>query len=1380
MAIYLQTTAFNLIYVYKKKGEDDAVKIGETTIEAYDIADIIEPNNEKVREAAHKRIKEQTTTAGVAYELLWAEVAWFKSQEGKEFSFNDSDVHEVLLYSGYQRKKFPELDATPKEWFLVNVEIAKKAIAAVKNQQEKIDGPVVPKIDKVEIVYREEQNDAIQRTLLHFSSGEKRMLWNAKMRFGKTLCALELINQLNVEKVLILTHRPTVRRGWFEDFHLINFATPFSYGSKNGKKQNCISDPKGRPDEFVAGKDLATLKSELANEGQHFIYFASVQDLRGHEKGTTEWKKNNKLVFSTPWDLIIFDEAHEGTQTGLGQNLINELLKNEPLQLYLSGTPYNILDQFNEDEIYTWDYNMEQDAKNNWERNHPGVPNPYAGLAQLSIYTYSLADVYEQNPDYVKSDDDFFNFSEFFRTWTGDIAKDGTAMPKDAEEGHFVHEADIVKFLNRLISDAPESYYPYSSEHFRNALSHTLWMVPGVNAAARLQCLINQHDLHLKFGFEVVNVAGEEQKFDAAGNDEGKKEKYEKNALEKVLNAIKAHQRTITLSCGRLTTGVSVPDWTGVFMMNGGYNTSAANYMQTIFRGQTPYKNGAIKTHCYAFDFAPDRTLTVISEYLKQQPSSCNRKKVDGKEVVNTENALHFMPVIAMKGGKEMEFNAHSFIATVNQAYTDHVLSHGFKSRYLFKNFNKFTEADHALLADIGKKLGGSSVKTNSDGTIVVSSNNLTDNTKPPKGGKRKPKGKDGDNEPTTQSRKSKEKKDKEAKSRKVLDMIFVRFPLLLFGCVDNVEGMTIDQLLSDNLIDDESWEEFMPKGLTKAIFRQIEHLVEVDVLISSTAAIIKQVKDADKMNIEERILTIAHMLSKFHFPDKETVLTPWRVVNMHMCDTLGGYDFFDETHTKLLEKPELREQENVTASIFCNPDAKILEINSKSGVYPLWIAYSFWAMQRNTISSFEQDWLLWKRVVENNLYVVCKTRMAEKITNRVLRGYNTNINTNTVSFENIVNILKDETKKARLVKKIKKESTYGKISKAMIDFDAVVGNPPYQTVVAQKETENGQKRSSSIFQYFQIIAELVGRYTSMIYPGARWIHRSGKGMEQFGLSQINDVHLKLLKFYPNSTDVFTDVGIADGLSIVMKDSKKSTPGFTYIYSSNGVEVTTFANNPGENLFALNPYSSNIADNLESFIQKYGCLHDSVLSQKLFSIESDFVEKNPSLVRKYNEEESFDKTKEIKLFANDKAGKSGRSQWYITSRSVITSGLEYLDKWKVVVSSANAGGQKRSNQIAILDNYSAFGRSRVALKTFESQREAENFFKYATSEVIRFAFLLTDEALTSLAKKVPDILDYSDNNGIIDFNKNVDEQLYKILNISIDEQNLIKEVLSKK
>lgn len=217
---------------------------------------------------------------------------------------------------------------------------------------------------------------------------------------------------------------------------------------------------------------------------------------------------------------------------------------------------------------------------------------------------------------------------------------------------------------------------------------------------------------------------------------------------------------------------------------------------------------------------------------------------------------------------------------------------------------------------------------------------------------------------------------------------------------------------------------------------------------------------------------------------------------------------------------------------------------------------------------------------------------------------------------------------------------------------------------------------------------------------------------------------------------------------------------------------------PGETLLPLNPADASIAEKLEVLAKGRGWLHDAVLSRKLFSIESDFVEKNPRAVRPYNDGDSFDPATEIKLLTNDKAGKAGRARWYVASRSVITTGLEHLDRWKVVVSSANAGGQKRDNQIAIIDNHSAFGRSRVALRTFATEAEARNFYRYATSELIRFAFLLSDEALTSLAKKVPDMHDYSDKNGIIDYHGNVDEQLYKLANLTESEIRHVRVTLA--
>ena len=347
--------------------------------------------------------------------------------------------------------------------------------------------------------------------------------------------------------------------------------------------------------------------------------------------------------------------------------------------------------------------------------------------------------------------------------------------------------------------------------------------------------------------------------------------------------------------------------------------------------------------------------------------------------------------------------------------------------------------------------------------------------------------------------------------------------------------------------------------------------------------------------------------------------------------------------------------------------------------------------------------------------------------------------------------------------------------------IDAVIGNPPYQLTVAKKETENGQKAVINIFHYFQIIADKLNpKYTSLIYPGGRWIHRSGKGLAEFGLQQINDPHLSLIEFFPDSNYIFQDAGIADGISIVMKDFSKKTKGFAYRYGLNPLLQLSC---PGEKLMPLNPANNVIVESIERTVKNMhlSYLHDAILPRSLFSIESDFVEKNPSLVREYYDGDFFDPTKEIKLFTNDKAGKSGRARWYIASKNVVTTGAEQLNKWKVVVSSANAGGQKRSNQIAVLDNYSAFGRARVALRTFDTEGEAKNFFAYAKNELIRFAFLLTDESLTSLAKLVPDLVDYTDNNSLIDFHCDISEQLYVLFGLTDPTiQQHIRDVLASK
>ncbi|WP_033613652.1 Eco57I restriction-modification methylase domain-containing protein [Lactiplantibacillus fabifermentans] len=341
--------------------------------------------------------------------------------------------------------------------------------------------------------------------------------------------------------------------------------------------------------------------------------------------------------------------------------------------------------------------------------------------------------------------------------------------------------------------------------------------------------------------------------------------------------------------------------------------------------------------------------------------------------------------------------------------------------------------------------------------------------------------------------------------------------------------------------------------------------------------------------------------------------------------------------------------------------------------------------------------------------------------------------------------------------------------------FDIVVGNPPYQEETHGRETANGQKRVKSIFPVFQELADTIANDSAcLIYPGGRWIHRSGKGMTKFGLAQINDPHLKTLMFFKDSGELFEGVGIPDGVSVVLKDYHKTDDKFEYEYFDHQVHVSVTRQAPGEDLMQLNPQDQSIVARIDEFVASHNLpyLHDSVFSQKLFQIESDFVEKHPEDVTPYNGQ-MFDPKHTAKVLTNDKAGKSGRANWFLVDRSKIPTNNALIDEFQVIVSSANAGGQKRSNQIDIADNHSAFGRARLALKSFKTEVEAKNFLKYANSNLIKFAFLMTDESLTSLAKKVPDLVDYTDSNKYLNYSLNIDNQLNKLFGITDQEQDYI-------
>ena len=356
--LFKTTADRKVIYVQTGKWDryKGAEKVGETTTDDLEIDS--RPNSDDLRNVANQRVKQYMRTSGVPFTVQWAELAYRK----KDHTWShDYDVHDVLERSGVKKSKKLE----GNEWFEADVETAKKAIQAVKEGRKSINVPL--KNEEFQIKLRPEQKEAIKKTKQAFKKHDK-MLWNAKIRFGKTLTALQLVKEEKYQHVLIMTHRPVVDEGWFEDFKKISMPDAgYLYGSKN------------------TGEDI----SYLLKSGKPYVYFASLQDLRGSEEVGGKQGDKNHEIFDNEWDLVIVDEAREGTQTDLAQRVTNEVVTEGHIKLLeLSGTPFNILDQYEEDQVYTWDYVMEQQAKHDWSINHPNEPNPYAGLPEVSMYTF--------------------------------------------------------------------------------------------------------------------------------------------------------------------------------------------------------------------------------------------------------------------------------------------------------------------------------------------------------------------------------------------------------------------------------------------------------------------------------------------------------------------------------------------------------------------------------------------------------------------------------------------------------------------------------------------------------------------------------------------------------------------------------------------------------------------------------------------------------------------------------------------------------------------------------------------------------------------------------------------------------------------------------
>lgn len=1283
-------------------------KIGEGSVSSDDIETDWSPNSDFLRAVAPKRINQYMKTSGLPYTLGWVELAYKKATKSW---FHDYDVHNVLKRSGI--KQAEQLEGT--EWFKTDLETAKAAIKAVKdgNNYLNISGKETY-VEEPIITLRPEQEAAVEQTQKVFKNS-KRMLWNAKMRFGKTLTSLQLIKNEGFQKVLIMTHRPVVADSWFDDFKKMEMSeSGYDFGSVN------------------KGETLEKLKYGE----QPFVYFASIQLLR-YNNGQT----NLKDFSDVDWDLIIIDEAHEGTQTELSDTVMRGLVKEHTKILELSGTPFNLLDQFGDEQVYTWDYVMEQTAKKKWELEHPNEPNPYEILPKVSMYTFEMKHK-ERFTDESKS----FNFREFFRV---------------GDDGKLVYKQEVYQFLDNITNPDSSTNYPFSTKAYREELRHTLWLMPGVKEANAFEDLLKEHPIFGK-EYRIVNVVRDSNSDDGIANDAD---------IEKVRSAIgkdASKTKTITLTVRKLTTGVNIPEWTAVLFLS---NTSSAmNYLQAAFRAQTPFSHEKLgmKTNCYVFDFAPDRALTVMAE--SAQINSGVGKKNTQEQKQAMARLLNFMPILGASDNGMKTFDVDRMLTQLKKVYAEKAVRSGFEDDSLYNDNLLTLTADDATMFNKLNAIVGKTQSQKTSKKVVVNENGLTDEEhEQAERAKKKPKAKRTP-EDLELIEKQKEAKKQRKNMISILRGVSIRIPMMIYGMpVDLSKDITIQEFI--NQVDDASWKEFMPKGFTKGMFSEITKYYDSEVFIEAGRIIRQRAKSFDDMDFIERAENIAELFSTFKNPDKETVLTPWRVVNLQITKSVGGLNFYDDNFESVTDgaKSNLHWVGNELTSKIYQKETKILDINSKTGLYPLHSTISLYYQRvvQNDDSHFKAN-QVYQEILAHNIYAIAKTPMAKTITERTLTGYRS-YKTNVVYIENLTDTLKADIERG---KKLVEEAFEN------VKFDVVIGNPPYQESATDKDMASGQQqRVNNVFQLFQKLTDkLSPNHSVLIYPGGRWMQQSGRGMNEFGSELINSSHLSHLIYYPNANEIFGEVAISDGISIVHKDYKKTSDTFDYLLVEKGKTLITERNYPGLGTFVIYPIDETIVQKIKKFVtdNELDFLSASpTINQKLFQIESNFVELNPEKVVVYNGQD-FDKKTHIKLLVNDKSGKTGRATWFVAQRDVIKVRQDLIDKYKVVVSSANAGGQKRNSQLSILEPFTAFGRSRLALKAFDTEIEAINFYNYVRSKFIRFTFLLTDENLSSLAKLVPDLVDYTKNQKLIDFSKDIDQQFIKLLGITDEESSRIR------
>ena len=613
-----------------------------------------------------KRIAQQTHTAGIKAKKEWQGNAVFEDGTGE--TFRDSDFHAYLRKLGVlqpQDEGNEYFDPSDRnEWFHISPTDSKHHFYDFRSNRGIMD-------DVHEVVayrLRNEQADAVRQTVAYRKDHEGgEFLWNAKPRFGKTLSVYDFIQQVKAKRVLIVTNRPAIANSWYADYEkFLGRQSGFFFVSG-------VDGIKDRPLVMTYAAYEQDAKSRAKNPSAQpmgLIEFVSLQDLKGSIYFGGQYDKLKEIKNLT-WDVLVIDEAHEGVDTYKTDVAFDHIRRG--FTLHLSGTPFKALanDKFPDQAIYNWTYADEQRAKHEWSDSGE---NPYGTLPKLTLFTYQMSEIIRDELSRGveingETEEYAFDLNEFFAT---------------DENRRFIHDSSVDRFLDAL---ATQGKFPFSTPELRDELKHTFWLLNRVASAEALARKLEKHPVFKDY--KVILAAGNGRIDDA---DENQK------SYDKVVDAIKKYDKTITLSVGQLTTGITIPEWTAVLMLSN--IKSPALYMQAAFRAQNPClfhtKTGSYrKENAYVFDFDPARTLVIFEQFANDltQDTAAGHGDLETRKKHILE-LLNFFPVIGEdEEGEMIELDAEKVLSIPRKIKSQEVVRRGFMSDFLFQNITNVFHA---------------------------------------------------------------------------------------------------------------------------------------------------------------------------------------------------------------------------------------------------------------------------------------------------------------------------------------------------------------------------------------------------------------------------------------------------------------------------------------------------------------------------------------------------------------------------------------------------------------------------------------------------------------------------------------------------------------